>query len=1063
MTNGTFHEQLKKNILWKIAFLFFWTNLLTAQGWERFYGTPKADKPTGIVATSDGGAVLVGYTIEAQTAKQDVYLVKTDIDGRQEWAKRLGRQNINERGNAVVQNPDGTYLVVGTAYTDSVDTDGRVFIAKLNARGDSLWTRMLLANNYCTDAAYSVIRLRDGSGYMVAGTVCRPGLNIKDDIFLMRLDLAGNPVWHQVYGDASNFEFPRQVVETRDGQFTIVGVVGFYGVDNLRGLVLRTDRNGNQLWKKQIGQYELNDCTSVIADEQGGVILAGVETNNNFTPVSFLARYAANGQQIWKTTYDAFIWALRLMHAREGGYLLIAGNFGGKRNREWLRTDSIGNTLVRKKIHSFSTTDDMADATFNTEGGLLILGERVLSNNKEYHLMRLDAQGDLFANTVYGTLYHDQNANCRLDATEKYLAGWLVKAEGNGKTNYAYTDSLGSYSLGLDSSVYQLSVIKPNNYWTGCQDAVFVGLNSRVPRVAVNFGLKTALPCPLLEVDIASPYLRRCFENSYYVRYCNRGTRLAQGGFIRIVLDKTLIFNSAERPLSMRRGDTLFFNIPNLETNDCGTFSFKATVSCENTVLGQTHCVEAHIFPDSICAPAGDWSGASIAVNGSCQRDSIEFKVKNVGTGATRDPINYIVIEDNIIFIQSRIRLENNSEHIVKVPATGHTYRLIAEQEPNHPSAERRPTAVVEACRQNLVQPMSLGFVTQFAEDDGDPFVSIDCQQNRGSFDPNDKQAQPVGIGNQHFVDEQAEIDYTIRFQNTGTDTAFTVVVRDSLSPLLDPTTIRAGASSHQYTMSLLEGKVLKFSFQNIQLPDSFRSKLGSQGFIKFSIKLRPTIPFGSRIENRAGIYFDFNKPIITNTSFHTLRKPERVRQTNVQICENQPFKGKLYSPQTLRLYDTLRYQSFDSILLYWLKVLPSPKTSVDTSLQRGKPFRGIVYQRDTNVRVRFTAQNGCDSMVIYRLRLLTPIQNFGLDGLKIYPNPFSEKTVIELPYAILGRYAGSFDLKIYDTTGKLVTYQKSNDRRFELQRGSLTRGIYVFKIENQNLLITMGKLVVSD
>jgi hypothetical protein len=65
----------------------------------------------------------------------------------------------------------------------------------------------------------------------------------------------------------------------------------------------------------------------------------------------------------------------------------------------------------------------------------------------------------------------------------------------------------------------------------------------------------------------------------------------------------------------------------------------------------------------------------------------------------------------------------------------------------------------VEGCRAQPITPLSIGFVTQFEEDDGDPFSSIDCHQNVGAFDPNDKQAQPVGIQAQHFIDERGEID----------------------------------------------------------------------------------------------------------------------------------------------------------------------------------------------------------------------------------------------------------------------------------------------------------------
>ncbi|MCB0584413.1 MAG: T9SS type A sorting domain-containing protein, partial [Phaeodactylibacter sp.] len=104
-----------------------------------------------------------------------------------------------------------------------------------------------------------------------------------------------------------------------------------------------------------------------------------------------------------------------------------------------------------------------------------------------------------------------------------------------------------------------------------------------------------------------------------------------------------------------------------------------------------------------------------------------------------------------------------------------------------------------------------------------------------------------------------------------GTDTAFTVVVRDTLSPWLAPASVKPGASSHGYRWELSGENVLSFIFDNIMLPDSNINEPASHGFVKFLVSQRPDNPLGTRIENRAAIYFDFNPPVITNTAFHTL------------------------------------------------------------------------------------------------------------------------------------------------------------------------------------------------
>lgn len=142
-----------------------------------------------------------------------------------------------------------------------------------------------------------------------------------------------------------------------------------------------------------------------------------------------------------------------------------------------------------------------------------------------------------------------------------------------------------------------------------------------------------------------------------------------------------------------------------------------------------------------------------------------------------------------------------------------------------------------------------------------------------GSYDPNDKAVSPGGIGDEGFILESDSIlSYRIRFQNTGTDTAFTVVVRDTLDELvLDPGTFRFIGASHEVEYDLSDKNILTFTFNNILLPDSNVNEPGSHGLIDFLIHRRRGLPTGTEIRNTASIYFDYNKPITTNTTLNTL------------------------------------------------------------------------------------------------------------------------------------------------------------------------------------------------
>ena len=234
------------------------------------------------------------------------------------------------------------------------------------------------------------------------------------------------------------------------------------------------------------------------------------------------------------------------------------------------------------------------------------------------------------------------------------------------------------------------------------------------------------------------------------------------------------------------------------------------------------------------------------------------------------EPTPYLVVEDNVMLMNGELQLNIQEEQEFAFPATGVTYYFGLLQPPGHPGQDY-PNAVVEGCGGPF---LSLGYVSQFPENDANPFVSIDCQENIGSYDPNDKIGYPVGREEDHFIEKNQDIEYRIRFQNTGTDTAFTVVILDTLAEHLDVSSLDLGTYSHAYRMDILDGKVLRFTFENIMLPDSNINEPASHGFLKFRIAQEQDLPLGTVIRNSAAIYFDFNPPVITNESFHTIGAP---------------------------------------------------------------------------------------------------------------------------------------------------------------------------------------------
>lgn len=137
------------------------------------------------------------------------------------------------------------------------------------------------------------------------------------------------------------------------------------------------------------------------------------------------------------------------------------------------------------------------------------------------------------------------------------------------------------------------------------------------------------------------------------------------------------------------------------------------------------------------------------------------------------------------------------------------------------------------------------------------------------SYDPNDKTAITVAAPYDVMPVADKSLQYRIRFQNTGNDTAFTVVVVDTLSDRLDWSTFKTISASHPYRLQVQDPGIFIWKFDPILLPDSNRNEAASHGYILFSIKAKPNVFIGEVLHNMAAIYFDFNTPVLTNTT-HT-------------------------------------------------------------------------------------------------------------------------------------------------------------------------------------------------
>jgi len=182
------------------------------------------------------------------------------------------------------------------------------------------------------------------------------------------------------------------------------------------------------------------------------------------------------------------------------------------------------------------------------------------------------------------------------------------------------------------------------------------------------------------------------------------------------------------------------------------------------------------------------------------------------------------------------------------------------------------------------------------------------CYGVVNSYDPNTKQTYPEIVA-PGYTDE---FTYTIHFQNTGNAPAFNIRLADTLDSNLELSTFKVVNASDAFTTYLdPASRLLTVRFPNIMLPDSTTDAEGSIGFIQYRIKPVAGLTDGTVIKNTAYIYFDFNTPIVTNTSENLFSESAGIKEfaeNTVQLypnpSDNQVFVSSEYTIEQLLLYD---------------------------------------------------------------------------------------------------------------------------------------------------------------
>lgn len=799
-----------------------------------------------------GSSVSFISTFELQLDEQDNIYLSGYFHGSIDFDPGSNTQVFTSQSNKF--NPINSYLL------------------KLNTNGDFQWTKTIWGQ-YSISYSVAILDVNNVTLFVEYNDTidADPGPNTSyvtgGGSIILRLDSSGQFVFYKKISGASIInsvvDGSKNLVLTGN----ITGVVDFdpgpanYSVPgNL--YTAKFDSVGSLLWV--MGWSSSN----------GEVMGIDVDKYNNIYTLGFMEAPTQFDQQVPQSLLtpigmqDCFI----IKHSSVGAY-------------QWAKNFGAPNGFIQGWCIELDHTDEiLVGGAFSGNANFNILPNYTTPIDTDY---QVGSSRSFFAQYsqrgVSGMVYNDLSADCQQHTGEQGLykrraivnPGAIVVETGN--SGVWFIDSLptGTYTVTYDTSGSIAATCPPV--------ASFTVTSPLTHTAAPNFGLYATAPCPSPNVSVVMPFARPCFsQQPIYVQSCNlyTGNALIAQPYTDVFLDTLVSVDSASIPYLTLPNNVFRFYHDTLKPGQCVNFWLYATLSCY-TEIGQTICVQANLYPvdtctlDSTQAPFSSgfspcntpWDNSALSVSASCLGDSILFTITNHGSAMScYSPVRVFV--DGQFQMLDSVQLAAQQSRNITYSANGKTWRMEVDQHPYHPG-NSRPNATIEKCG-NMANWVP-GLVTIMPADDADPGVDIHCAQASASYDPNDKTGYPIGVLASHYISPNGEMNYIIRFQNTGNDTAFNIRITDTLDTDLDIFSVVAGASSHPYIFKMHGHRVLEWNFYNIQLPDSNVNEAKSHGFVSFSVKQNDNLPDGTKIENMASIYFDYNSPIYTNTAYHKI------------------------------------------------------------------------------------------------------------------------------------------------------------------------------------------------
>jgi len=795
-----------------------------------------------------------------------------------EWQNTIGG-NYTDQLYSIQQTTDGGYILGGwsESYISGDKTENSFggsdyWVVKLDSIGNIQWQNTIGGNS--GDVLYSFQQTTDG-GYILGGVSTSNISGDKTensqgyiDYWVVKLDASGNIQWQNTIGGNSD-DYLTSIQQTTDGGY----ILGGWSNSNISGdktensqgyydyWVLKLDPTGNIQWQNTIGGSINDQLYSIQQTIDGGYILggwsnsniSGDKTENSQGTDYWVVKLDASGNIQWQNTIGgSFLDYLNCMQQTSDGGFILAGSsqsgISGDKTEDsqggsdyWVvKLDAFGNIQWQNSIGGNS--DDYLTSIQQTIDGGYILGgysNSGISGDKtenyqglyDYWVVKLDATGNIqWQNTIGGNSWDELISIQQTNDGGYILGGHSSSGISGDKTENSQGD-------------YDYWVVKLTNKISLINGKIYIDANSNT----IQDSNEINLPNRMITEQNTGRIAFSEQNGNYNVSVLDTGNFTVSAATLNyynsVPLVHTAYFNSIQQVDSLND----FAFQPNGIINDvCVKLTpvslfrsgFDATYNISFVNNGTTTLTPTVIFfPDTSVSFV-----TSSATPASVTTDSI---VWNIGA-LTPFQSGNIVVTVNVhtglpigSLINSRVRIE---------PVAGDA----------NPGCNYSEWGV---------------FTT-------------------GSFDPNDILVNRDTLFTTE-IPNPPYLDYIIRFQNTGNDTAFNVKV---LNPLdtnkLQLNTLEYVASSHPVNMNFIyHERNMEFKFDNILLPDSNVNESLSHGFIHYRIKPKTSLVLNDNIQNNAAIYFDFNDPVITNTATTHVVLPTGIASyqspENIQLFPN--------------------------------------------------------------------------------------------------------------------------------------------------------------------------------